>query len=241
VAAGRIGGVLGQDPGQDLGPEDVVAHRHQRPVGTAGDGRRVGRLLDERGDAVAIVDGDAAELVGLGPRHRVDPDGEVGVVGAVELVHLVDRELVDVVAAEHADVGRPGVAYQVEVLIDRVGGASVPELAEAHLRRHHLDVLAEPRQAPVARQVLDQARRHVLREQVDPAVAGVDEVRQDEVDDPELPGEGHRRLRTVQGERPEPRALPARHDHRQRVLHRCHGTPDAPPMTAGPGRATTPR
>ena len=46
------------------------------------------------------------------------------------------------------------VADQVEVLIDGVGGAPVPELADAHLGRDDLDVLAEARQPPVARRCL---------------------------------------------------------------------------------------
>jgi hypothetical protein len=49
-------------------------------------------------------------------------------------------------------------------------------LAHAHLRGHDLDVLADPAEVPVAVDVLDQARRHVLREHVDPPVAGIDKI-----------------------------------------------------------------
>jgi hypothetical protein len=56
---------------------------------------------------------DDAELIGLRARHRDGGDGQVGLAGVVRRLHLIDGELVDVVAAEHRDVGGAGVADQV--------------------------------------------------------------------------------------------------------------------------------
>jgi hypothetical protein len=134
--------------------------------------------------------------------------------------HLIDRHLVDVVAAEHCDVLGPCITYQVQVLVHGIRRSAVPELAEAHLRRNDLDVLAESGQAPVAGQMLDQARRHVLREHVDPPVPRVHEVREDEVDDPVATGKRDAGLGPVDRQGAESGSLPAGHDHHESVFHR---------------------
>jgi len=241
VARRRVAAVVDQHALEHLALEDVVAHRDQRPARAAGHLGRVLRLLDEVDDPAALVDVDDAEAAGLAGRDRERGDGEVRVEVAVGLLHLLDVELVDVVTAEHGDVRRAGVTDEVEVLVHGVGRAAVPELAEAHLRRHDLDVLAEPAEPPVAGQVLDQARRHVLREHVDAPVPRVHEVRQDEVDDPVAAGERDAGLGAVDRERAEARPLAARHDHHERVLHALDGSKRATRVASSSPRERTTR
>ena len=86
----------------------------------------------------------------------VDGTGNAATVRSAALIamlglHLIDGELVDVVAAEDRDVFGARVSHEVHVLEHGIGGTAIPELAEPHLRRHDLDVLGEPRQPPVAR------------------------------------------------------------------------------------------
>jgi hypothetical protein len=64
--------------------------------------------------------------------------------------------------------------------------------------------------------VLDERVRLVLGQHRDLADAGVDAVRQREVDDAELAAERGRRLATVLGEVPQPLAAAAGHDHGKR-------------------------
>jgi hypothetical protein len=59
-------------------------------------------------------------------RHPQRRDGEIGAHAAVELEHLRDVHLVDVIGAEDEYLDGPNVAQQVEVLPDRVGGAAEP-------------------------------------------------------------------------------------------------------------------
>jgi len=58
--------------------------------------------------------------------------------------------------------------------------------------------------------VLDERFGLVLREHVDAADSRIDQVAEDEVDDPVAVGEGKRRLGLFGGERIEPRAFTAR-------------------------------
>jgi hypothetical protein len=135
----------------------------------------------------------------------------------VELDHARHVHPVDVVGAEDRHQVRLGLLDQVRVLVDGVGGALVPGLAgRAHLRRHrdHELVLQQPRAAlPAVGQVLEQRLALELGEDVDRVDAGVDEVRQDEVDDAVLAAEGHRGLGALLGQREQARALAARHHH----------------------------
>ena len=107
----------------------------------------------------------------------------------------------------------------LQVLVQRVGGAAIPEVADLLLRRDHLDELAElaAQVAPAALDVLDQRVRLVLRHDRDAADARVDAVRQHEVDDAELAAERRRRLAAMVGEMLEALAAPAGHDDGERM------------------------
>jgi hypothetical protein len=111
--------------------------------------------------------------------------------------------LVDVVAGEEQHVAAAVGAQDVEVLVHRIGGAAVPALGDLLLRRKDVDRLADTpvEEAPAALEVLDQALRLVLRRHADAPHPGIDAIREREVDDAELAGEGHRGLRAPVGER----------------------------------------
>ncbi len=128
-------------------------------------------------------------------------------------LHLRDIHQVHVVAAEDGDVHGPVVLEEVEVLQHAVGGAAVPLLAPPHLCGDDLHEGAGVGEVPRAVDVANQARRHVLRQDVDLAVPGVDEVGEDEVDDAIASADGHRRLGAVARQRREPRPPTASHDH----------------------------
>ena len=114
-------------------------------------------------------------------------------------------------------MGRVMRADEIEILVHRVGGAAVPMRAGLLLRRDQFDEFPHfaAQIAPAALDVLDQRLRLVLGEHRDLADAGIDAIRQHEIDDAEFAAEGRRRLAAVLGERLEPLAAAARHDDRQ--------------------------
>ena len=99
-------------------------------------------------------------------RHLDHAHGDVGALLDVVGDHRTVVHLVDVIAGQHQHVLRPVRQNQLEVLVDGIGGAAVPVLADLLLRRHHLDELAElaAQIAPAALHVLDQRLRLVLRQ-----------------------------------------------------------------------------
>jgi hypothetical protein len=118
--------------------------------------------------------------------------------------HLAVVHLVDVVAGEDDDVRGAQAVEDVEVLEDGVGGAAVPVLlVDALLGGEEVDELAHlaAQEAPAALQVAQEAVRLVLGEHGDLAKAGVDGVRQGEVDDAELAAEVDGWLGAAVGER----------------------------------------
>jgi hypothetical protein len=128
--------------------------------------------------------------------------------------HLPWVHPVDVVRTEnHHDVGLL-VGDQVPGLVDRVGRAGEPALAQALLRRHRGHVVAEQRREPPGGgDVPIQAVALVLGQHRDLEATGVDQVGQREVDQAVDPAERDRGLRPVRGQRHEPLALtPRQHD-----------------------------
>jgi hypothetical protein len=150
--------------------------------------------------------------------------------------HLARVHAVDVVGAEDGDVVGPLVVEQVEVLVDGVGRAREPVRPAAHLGRDGRHVVAEQRRQPPGRgDVAVQRVALVLGENHDPQEAGVDEVRQREVDQPVVAAEGDGRFRAVGGERREPLALTPREDDREHV-RRCHAVRHSRRARAGAWR-----
>ncbi len=144
----------------------------------------------------------------------------------VEREHRVHVHHVDVVAAEHADLRRLLVEDEVEVLVDGIGGAAEPVRPSPHLGGDRVDELADLGvQAPGPHEVLDERVRLELREHLDLHQPRVDEVVEDEVDDPVTPPERDRRLGTVPRERVEALSHSAGQDDREdvAVLKNLHG------------------
>jgi hypothetical protein len=127
----------------------------------------------------------------FGQRHVDAGHAEVGLALDVFGQHAHVIHLVYVVAGKHQHVLGPVAADQVEVLEHRIGRAAVPVFADLLLRRQDVDELVEAavEEAPAALQVLDQALCLVLGGDADAADAGIDAVRQREVDDAEFAAE----------------------------------------------------
>ena len=222
----------------DVGAEHVVAHRGERLVGRVDEAGRVGRLLEELVDRQAVGGGlDHAELPRLLARHPDARDRHARAAVDVRLHHLRGVHAVDVVGAEHHDDVGARVVDQVHRLVDRVGAAEVPLRSAPLLCRHRRDVVAEQRRHPPGdRDVPVQRVRLVLRQHGAPQVAGVDEVRQREVDEPVAAAERDGRLRPVERERHQPLALAAREHDPKNLLHVASRSLGPVTVTLGPRR-----
>ena len=139
------------------------------------------------------------------------PDRHVGVLLHVLLEHQLVVHLVDVVAGQHDhELGMIGLD-DVDVLEHGVGGPFIPlRLAHALAGRQDVEafVALGAQEVPAALQVTDEAVRLVLRRHADAADAGVDRVRQREVDDARLATEVDGRLRPTVGQLVQPGAAP---------------------------------
>ena len=204
------------------GREHVVAHRREHLARPPGRGLGGLRLLAEGGDPLARRRAlDHAGAARLGERHVQRRDRHAGAGRDVLADHLLGIHAVDVVGAEHADVVGPLVVDEVEALVDRVGRAGEPARAAPLLRRHRRDVVAEQRrQAPGRRHVPVEAVALVLRQHGDLEIAGVDEVREREVDEPVVAAERHRGLGAVERQRQQALALAARQHDPEDAWHR---------------------
>ena len=133
-----------------------------------------------------------AEIARLRQRRLEAAHRHVGVRLDVLLQHLLVVHLVDMVAGQHDHVQRRVALDDVDVLIDGVGGAEIPDrLRNALRRRQDVEALVAlwAEEVPAALQVADQAVRLVLRRHRDAANAGIERVRQGEVDDPRFAAE----------------------------------------------------
>ncbi len=141
--------------------------------------------------------------------------GEHGAV--VHAVELVPREDRDVLVGEAADVG--------ERLPDGVGRALVPCSRRRRLlgREHGDEPTAELVEPVGPREVAVEAGRVELGEDEDPVEPGVEAVRDRDVDEPVLPGEGDGGLGAVTGEGEEPRPGASTEDDGERLVHEGEG------------------
>ena len=218
VAGGAFGaGVALQLLDQHRGTEDVDAHGRQGHVGVSGHGRGVLGFLDELADAVVVVDAHHAEARGLLQWHLYTAHRDVRLGLDEGREHRAVVHLVDVVARQYQHELRVVAADDIDVLVDRVGGAGIPRSLDTLLRRQQLHELAQlaAHEAPAALHVAYQAVRLVLGQDGDLADTRVDAVRQWEVDDAELAAEGHRRLGAPHSELFEARPAPPGQHHGQ--------------------------
>jgi len=219
VFAGFIVRVVGQHLLQPVQADHVNAHGGARQILVADEGVRMLGLFREFGDAVGVIGGHDAEFIGALQRHVHDTDGDVGLALFVVGDHRTVVHLVDVIARQNQHMSGVMRAYELQILVHRVGGSAVPVRADLLLRRNELHEFAKlaAQIAPAALNVLDQRLRLVLGQHRDLPYAGVDAVRQHEIDDLELAAEWRRRLAAVLGERLEPFAASSRHHHRERA------------------------
>ena len=225
--------------------EDVDAHRRQHLTA----GREVLGLLEEAHQPVVVVDLHHAEAAGFLRRNLDDADGRRRAALAVDREHPRVVHLVDVIAREHDQMARVLAQDRVEVLIDRVGRAEIPVLADALLRAEDLDELAElvGDDAPSHADVAAERERLVLQRDEDLAQARVDAVAEREVDDPVRTAEVDGRLGPLLGQRIETLARASRQNHDDDiVLHATLGLPIGPGILdlrrksrSDPGLSTT--
>ena len=194
---------------RNLRLEDVDAHRGERHVGLVGHAGRVLGLLEEGDDAVVAVDMHDAEAGRLHARHLEAADRHVGAAVDVLLQHQLVVHRVDVIAGEDDDVTRAVARDDVDVLEDGVGRALVPlVLRDALARGQDVEALVPlgAEEVPAALEMADQAVGLVLGRDGDAADAGVERVRQREVDDARLAAEEDRGLGPLVGQLHQPAA-----------------------------------
>src|SRR6202000_28397 len=122
---------------------------------------------------------------------------------------------------EHDDEARADRADDVEILEDRIRGAAVPAVVDPLLGRPEIDELVElaAQEAPAALQVAQQRMRLVLRDDRNAPDAGVQAVREREVDDAVLAAEMHGGFDALVGQRAEPcAATPGKYDGQRGLL-----------------------
>jgi hypothetical protein len=165
-----------------------------------------------------------AELVRLRQRHLHAADREVRAALFVERNQRPVVHFVNVIAGKHENRLGTMLLDDVEILVNRVCGAAIPNFAELLLGRHDVDELAElaVQITPAALHMLNQRVRLILREYEDLANARVDAIGKREVDDAVLAAERRGRLRAVVRQLHQP--LPAPTSHHDRHSAACELT-----------------
>ena len=177
--------ILVQELHQTIHREHVDAHRGERVIGIARNGRRRLRLLVKGHDPVVLIRGHHAEGSCLVETDRQAGNGHIGSRVAVALQHRGIVHPVDVISRENQRVLGAASLQQVEVLVDGVRGSLVPRFARPHLRRDQRDVLAQLGvvDGPPVAQVLLQRIGLVLRQHENAAQSGMQAVAEREIDD----------------------------------------------------------
>src|SRR4029077_15580801 len=132
VAGVWILSILKQHGNEDVGVEEVDAHRPSNFLSVPGRAQSgLFGFFFEAVDAAVLVDVNHAEAEGLG---EIDLDGGQGDVGSrlfVLLHHLAVVHFVDVIAGKNDDVFGLLGADGINVLINRIGCALIPLVADA--------------------------------------------------------------------------------------------------------------
>jgi len=144
VPARVVGRVLLQHLHEHVGVEHVDAHARPGLVRAAGAGRRIGGLLQECLDAVAVRRGlHHPEVCRLYPRDGDRRDRGSGPAGQMVLDHLRRVHPVHVVGPDDRDDIWLLPVDEVQRLVDRVGRAGLPVRTEPLLGRHRHHVVAQ--------------------------------------------------------------------------------------------------
>src|SRR6516225_11050739 len=113
------------------------------------------------------------------------------------------------VAGQNNEVFGASREEDIEVLVDRIGGAAIPgRLVEPLLGRQQVEKLVHlgTQEGPTHLQMTQQAVRLVLGQDADPPDARIEAVRQREVDDAKLAAEEHGGLGAPVGQLLQPAA-----------------------------------
>ncbi len=141
----------------------------------------------------------------------------------VKFHHLANIHPIDVIGAEDRHHVRLGLFNEIDVLVNGVGGSSIPVLAQGtHLRGNRDDEMISQQagRLPSLAQVLQQRLALELNQDVDGIDSRVDQVAEDEVDNPITAAKWDGRLGTLFGERIEARPLtPGQHKRKHSQLH----------------------
>ena len=147
-----------------------------------------------------VIDLNHTELVRFLDGLADTGHGELSTGLDVLLNHLFEVHAVDVVGTHnHHDV-RLDILDDVDGLVDGVGGAEIPMLAETLLRGHRGDVRTKQRgETPDLGDVAVKRVRLVLGEHHDLTVPGVHQIAQREIDQTIHTPEGNGGLRAIAG------------------------------------------
>ena len=145
----------------------------------------LGGLFLKADDAPVLVGFDHAKLLGgFGGGNLDGGHGDIGGGIDVLLQHLGVIHFVDVVAGKNEDEFGALAADGIDVLVNGVGGALIPLLRDAHLRRKHFDEFAEAHErGPAGANVATKAERFVLGQSENAAQPGIDAIGKSDVDD----------------------------------------------------------
>ena len=184
-----------------------------------------GRLFLETNNSPVPVGLNYAKLPrGLRRRHLDRGDGNFRAGIDVLLQHLGVIHFVNVVAGQDEGVLGTLAAKRIDVLVHGVGGALVPLLRDAHLRRQNFDEFAEAHERrPPCSDVASEAERFVLREHKNAMQAGIYAIGKCDVDDAVESAERNGGLGAVARQGPQALALTSGEKYSNGVAHIGHG------------------
>ena len=218
IVIGRfVGRVLRQQLLQPIHGNDINSHGGARKLFMTDDRVGILRLLGEFEHPVGIVGGHDAEFIGAFYGHIHHAHGDIRFAGLVVGDHRAIIHFINVIAGQDQYMGRIMRADEIQILVHRIRGAAIPVRADLLLRGNQFHELAQlaAQIAPAALNVLDQRLGFVLGQHRDLANAGIDAIRQHEIDDAELSAERRGRFAAMLRESLEAFAAASRHDHCQ--------------------------